>query len=127
MNTKSNTIKNFLPYLLAATISIITSLILIIIFAITIKWFSLSDAVITPVNMAIKGISLLFGLIYLLKDKHNGLVKGIILGCTYFVASFLLFSVLAGTFNVGVGLLIDFIYIILISSLLGIILVNIKK
>lgn len=127
MNAKSNVIKNSVPYLVAVTIAIITSLVSIIIFAIAIKWFSLADSVIMPVNMLIKGVSLLLGLIYLLKDKRNGLVKGVIHGCVYFLASFVLFSALAGALNIGLGLLFDFLYIITLSGLFGIILVNIKK
>lgn len=121
---KTKTISRFF---LAGMISIITSLILIIIFALCIKWFTLKDTVITPINMVIKTVSIFLGMLILLKERKNGLAKGVIFGALYSLLAFIIFSLLLGSFSFGINMLVDFIFCAIVGGLSGIILVNIKK
>ena len=67
-NTYEKSNKSWLNMTVGALVSIIVSLALILIFALLIKWFNLSDAVITPANIIIKIISIAIGVLFVCKD-----------------------------------------------------------
>ena len=114
-------------YIFGGTVSIISSLALIILFAFIIKWFALSDSIISPVNMLIKAISILLGLILILKNRKGGLVKGCLFGVTYSLIAFIVFSILSGAFTFTSKILLDCLYCAVVGGLIGIIIVNIKS
>ncbi len=116
-----------LRYLKSLFISLIITFGCIIIFAFVIKWASLPDSVISPVNLVIKGISVFFGVFVLTKASTKGLVNGIIFACLYTLLAFTIFSLLAGTFVLGFGLLADFAFTAVVGAIAGIIGVNVKK
>lgn len=130
MSTKvtSSNKYSFLSLLKGAIVSVSMTLILILLFALFIRFFNINDNWIFPINQVIKIISLFAGIMAAIKyNNEKGFVKGIILGIIYFILSFIVFSILQGAFTVNVGNLYDFILTIFASGLIGIILVNIKS
>lgn len=127
MNSKVLDKNKIMPYVIGGIVSIIASLLLIILFALLIKWFSLPNSIITPVNLVIKAVSIFIGLNFVLKDKTKGLIKGAIFGSVYCAFAFIVFSILAGTFSIGISFLLDLLYTVSVGGVIGIILVNIKK
>ncbi len=100
----------------------------ILIFAFLLKFTSLSDSIIRPVNQVIKGASILVGVfIGLKKQKEMGLVSGLLIGLIFTVIAFLTFSILDGNFSFDKTLLNDFIFGGITGAICGIICVNIKK
>ena len=77
-------------------------------FAFIIKWANLSDSIITPVNLVIKGLSVLFGVLVINKNSSKKLINGVVFAGLYSIVTFLVFSLLAGTFVLGFGLIADF-------------------
>ncbi len=117
-----------IQYLISLVVSIIASLFLIIIFALFIKWFSLKDSVISPINMVIKAISILLGLVFVFKiDKSKGLIKGVCFGVIYSILAFVIFSILAGAFSLGVSIILDMVFCGVAGGILGVLLVNMKR
>ena len=127
MKSQSTKQNHVLLYFIAIIASIISSLLLIIFFAFCIKWFNLPDKYISPVNLAIKAISISIGLMFLLKEKRVGLAKGTIFGAVYFLMAFLLFSALAGSIGLSLGAMLDLAYCVVVGAIAGILIVNIKK
>lgn len=120
--------KLFFVVLKGALIALSISLIGILIFAFVLRFVSISDAAISPVNQVIKGISVFVGtLLALKKSKEMGLVSGLLIGFAYTVVSFLTFSVLDGNFSFSTTLLNDLLFGSIIGAICGIIAVNIKK
>lgn len=120
--------KLFLNILKGAIVSISITLVLILIFALIVRFFNVPDGYIFPINQVIKMFSICFGLLTMLKnERERGFLKGILLGITYFVLSFLLFSILQKSFSFSMKNVYDLLLTALMSGLLGIILVNIKK
>ena len=118
----------FLNILKGALASVSFSLIFILIFALIIRFFNIPDSWIFPVNQAIKLVSLFVGISIALKDnKQKGFVKGMILAISYFVLSFVIFSILQSKINFSISNLYDFILTTLSGGLIGIIFVNIKR
>lgn len=131
MHTKNASIEkpnnNFLQYIKGTIVALIISFACVIVFALTIKYFSLADGWIVPINLLIKAISVLVGTIIFTKSKEGGLIKGLIFGASYTTISFLLFSALSVSFDLSLSLLLDYMFAIAIGSIVGILRVNLSK
>ncbi|MBQ7579276.1 MAG: TIGR04086 family membrane protein [Clostridia bacterium] len=123
-NSKKTTIITFIK---AGVLSVIIALVLVLLFAFILKWTNLGDNFIMPINLVIKAISICVGTILLCKNGQGGLIKGLILGVIFALLSFLIFSVLNGSFNFGLGLLVDILFCSVSGAIVGILAVNLKK
>lgn len=121
--SKNNIVLDFIK---GAVLAMIVSLVLVVVFALFVKWFSLSDKVIFPVTMIIKGISVVLGTLIAVKGENRGLFKGIAFGAVYIVFSFLLFGLLAGSFSLSMTSFLDIISACVLGGIVGIIKVNRK-
>ena len=114
--------------ILKGTIYAITcSLVLILIFALLIRFLNIPDGYIMPINQAIKIISLFFGCFLSLRGKEKGFIKGIIIGILYSFLSYIIFSFLCGNFSFELTTITDLIFSAFIGGLCGIICVNTKS
>ena len=118
---------NFLPIVSGVVLSIVVSLVLILLFALLIKWLEWGDAVIKPINVAIKIISIAVGVLVATRDGKNGLKKGAVVGVLYVLLSFLIFSLLLGSFSLSMKFVWDLLLGLLSGVLLGVLCVNLKK
>lgn len=118
---------NFWISILKGTIYAITcSLILILIFALLIRFLNIPDGFIMPINQAIKIISLFLGNFLAFRGTDKGFIKGLILGLLYSFLSYIIFSFLCGNFNFGLTTLTDLLFSAILGGISGIISVNIK-
>lgn len=124
---KSEGLIKVLKYLKSLFISLIITFAAIIIFAFVIKWTSLPDSVITPVNLVIKGVSVFLGALVLTKGSSHGLLNGLLFALVYTLFAFTIFSALAGELSLSLGLVLDFAFTAVVGMIAGIIGVNIKK
>ena len=130
MKTKSLQIKNnlFLSILKGTIVSLSFTLILILLFALIIRFFNVSDNWIFPINQVIKLVSIFAGIITVLKFTNGkGFIKGLLFGFVYFLISFLTFSILQGKISFDSGNFYDLVLTTFMSGLIGIIVVNLKK
>lgn len=123
-NTKG---KSIIRMAVGVGVSLIVSLVLILLFALLIKWFNWSDAIISPANIDIKIISIAIGVLIVTKDGSAGAVKGAILGAVYIILCFVVFSILNGSMIINISLLYDSILGVIVGGILGIISVTLKK
>jgi len=107
---KSEGLLVILKIIKSLLVSLIITFVGVIAFAFVIKYFNLGDEIISPVNLVIKFFSLLAGVLILNKNSGKKLINGVLFSVVYTVVSFLIFSILAGTFVVGFGLVLDFIF-----------------
>ena len=112
--------------LTAVLFATLISLALVLIFAIVIRFANVENKVIMPVNVAIKILSLLVGVLLAFKNPQNGLVKGAISGLLYMLFTFLIFSALNGFKDVTFSW-IDLITLPVAGAISGIIKVNLKS
>lgn len=100
----------------------------ILVFALLIKYVAIPTSVIKPVNQVIKGVSLLIGCFIALKKADKmGLVSGLLIGLSYTVLAFLVFSILDGNFEFSKTLVNDLLFGGIIGAICGIIAVNFRK
>ena len=120
--------QKFLSLFSGTLLSIASTLIMILLFALLIRFFNISDNVIFPINQIIKVVSLFLGIIVVLnKQNNNGFLKGILLGFLYYLLSTIVFSILQGGFSFKLNNLFDLLLTTLIGGIIGLIVVNVKK
>lgn len=123
---KSATVKNdVFDVIKAVLFSTLISLGLVLIFAIVIKFASLQSSVILPVNIAIKILSVLAGVMLGFKQPQNGIIKGAFAGLIYMLLTFLIFAALCAFKDVSFSW-IDLITLPVAGAISGIIAVNVR-
>ncbi|MBR4745442.1 MAG: TIGR04086 family membrane protein [Clostridia bacterium] len=119
---------NTITYLRGAIVAISVSLVLILLFALLIRFLGINDNLIMPINQVIKIFSIFFGVFLALKgNAQSGLVKGFVIGIIYTIIAYITFSLLSGSFKLSISLLYDIIFGGIIGAISGIISVNILK
>ena len=109
-------------------IALCISLVGILIFAFILKFASISDKAIRPINQIIKGVSVLIGVfVAMRKVDKMGLVGGLLIGLVYTILAFVVFSTLDGHFVFNLTLLNDLLFGEIIGAICGLIAVNVKK
>ena len=111
-------------YMKGLIVSMLISFVLVILLACALKWFSLSENLISPLNLAIKTICVLIGSIIAIKGESKGLIKGIIFGVLYVLLAFVSFSFLSKNFTFDLSLLLDVLFASIAGGTVGIIKVN---
>jgi len=127
---KDNSIKklNVLSLIKSVLISVCVSLVGILIFAVILKFCDMSQGVVKTVNQIIKVISIFAGTYYCLKDqKSYGYLKGLIIGLSYTVIAFLVFSMLDGAMSFSKTLVFDILFGGIIGVICGVFCANIKQ
>ncbi len=118
----------FLALVKGVVAGLFVALLGILIFAFVLRFTSIPDTVIAPVNQVIKGVSIFFGVfIGMKKHKSMGLLSGLLIGFLFTVLAFLVFSILSGVFVFDRTLVNDIIFGCVIGAICGIICVNLKK
>jgi len=126
---KAKNQNNLLMILLrGAFISVAFSLVLILIFALIIKYLNINENLIMPINQGIKIVSIFTG-VFTAFNKYttNGFVKGFLIGVIYTILAYLIFSILAKEFSFTLTSITDTLFGGIIGGISGIIVANVKK
>jgi putative membrane protein (TIGR04086 family) len=117
----------FINILKGVGISMLTTCISLIIFAILLTYTNISETTITPVIIVITAISILLGSsIINIKIKRNGLLNGALVGGIYLAIIYLISSILNWDFGLNMQSIIMIIIAMIFGMLGGIIGVNKK-
>ena len=105
-----------------------SALVGILLFAFVLRFTNIADSIIVPVNQVIKGVSIFAGVFFGLKNnKSGGLLNGALIGFSFTLVAFLVFSLLDGSFCFDKTLITDLIFGCILGGICGIIDVNLKK
>ena len=122
---EGNVLKNLMK---GVGISLITTVLLLLIFSIILTYTNIEENVINPVIMIITAISILIGSsIGNVKIKKNGLLNGGFIGGIYILTIYIVSSLLNWEFSLNLQSLIMIITAIIFGILGGIIGVNRKS
>lgn len=129
MSSKTSGKKSLIVSILNGTITAVSvTLILILAFALLVRFLNISDSWIFPINQIIKVISIFIGTFVALKShKEKGFLKGLLLGITYYILSYIIFSVLQGDFSLQLSNLYDLLLTSVMGGIIGMIVVHIGK
>ncbi len=110
----------------ATCAAIIFSLIFVLVFTIIIQAASLSSNVIKPVNQIFKVAAIAAGGLMFIRGE-KGLIKGGIHGVCSVVFTYILFSLISGSFSASLYLLAEIAIGCAAGAVSGVIAVNLKK
>ncbi len=128
LKENDNSPKVWVNVLKGSLVALSVSLVGILIFAFFIKYVAVPTEAIKPINQVIKAISLLVGaFVALRKVDQMGLINGLLIGLSYTILAFLVFSILDGNFEFSKSLVNDLLFGGLIGGICGIISVNFRK
>lgn len=114
-------------FIKALIVAVIITLLLVLIFAVIIRFCSIDTSYIVIINQIIKCISILASMLICFTRRSNGWLRGFIFGLVYVFTSFLLFSAFSSEFVFDVKLLNDCVLGGVTGLITGIIVVNVKK
>ena len=115
----------FLMIMKGDTITVLTTLSLILLFAIVIKVSLLDSSVIKWVNQFLKIISIFVGVFFSIKGRL-GFLKGGLVGLFSTVIIFIVFAFMGGDLTAG-STIIDSIFGAFIGAIVGVLAVNRKR
>ncbi len=119
--------KDFFEIFKGVIFSLIISVLTVIVFAIIVKFANLSSKTVEIVNIALKIISILTGTLLAVGSGRQGLFKGGIIGLLFVLVSYLVFSLINGSFSVNPLTAFDVIFCLLAGLLSGVFAVNVRK
>ncbi len=109
-------------------ISIITTFVLLFIFALLLAYTNMSERIIAPVVICVSGMSILIGSIISSKRiKKQGLINGGAVGFIYILAIYLISSIIQKDFGFNTNSIIMILVCVFAGALGGIIGVNQKR
>ncbi len=97
------------------------SLLGVLLFALLLKFTPISETLISPINQAIKIVSIFLGCLVLSKKNlsHNWF-WGAILGLIYTILAYIIFSILDGEFSFSTALLWDTLFAMVVGLISGV-------
>lgn len=108
-------------------VAVIVSLILVLIFALIVNLVEIGNNVIIPVNQAIKIISIFIGCFIGIKNRHQGVIKGALIGLFYTFLSIFIFGIISKEISLKLINLVDIAFGIVAGIVSGILSVNLRK
>lgn len=120
VRTEASSNASLLKIIISALIAVVVSLVLIVIFALLIKWLGWEDNVIMPINIAIKTISVMIGTLVAVKNSLRAPRVGMMVGAIYVVVSFVTFSALLGSFVLSLNNLWDLLLGVAVGAIVGV-------
>ena len=114
----------FVDFIKGLIVAMLISFALVIVLAFCLKWFSIDEKFVTPLNIAVKIISVVIGSMIAIRGESRGLLKGLIFGLMYMLLAFTSFSFLARSFSFDLSLILDMLCSCFAGGLVGVIKVN---
>lgn len=119
--------KDFFEIFKGVVFSLIISVLAVIIFAVIVKFANLSAKTVEGVNVALKILSIFWGTLLAIGSGRQGLFKGGVIGLLFVLASYLVFSLVNGSFSVNPLTAFDVIFSLIAGLLSGVFAVNVRK
>lgn len=106
-------------------LSVIVALVLVLLFALIIKFLMPSSTVIKVVNQFIKIVAIFIGCFTSLKN-NLGLLKGGLIGLGFCLLISLIFMIFGGNLSYGLAFILDLILCVIVGIISGVLSVNVK-
>lgn len=115
-----------LTVLKGAAISIAILLALVLVFALLVDIFAISEGVIKPINYLIKTIAVVVGCFLSIKGD-GGFLKGMVTGGLSLILAFFILGIIGGNIEVNLSFLWEVLFGIAIGGVAGALSVNLRK
>ena len=125
MQSENSFAAHLLQIVKAVVLAVLFCLVAVLIFSLVLKFASLSDSVIKPVNQFIKVFAILFGCFFALRGE-KGWLKGIAVGLLTVMLTYLDFAMVGGDFSMSWLIVAELAFGAVAGLLSGIIAVNVR-
>ena len=125
MQSENSFAAHLLQIVKAVVLAVLFCLVPVLIFSLVLKFASLSDSVIKPVNQFIKVFAILFGCFFALRGE-KGWLKGIAAGLLTVMLTYLVFAMVGGDFSMSWLIVAELAFGAVAGLLSGIIAVNVR-
>lgn len=119
-------VKDIIQVSLAASAAVIFSLVYSLVFAGIVTFSGMGPLAIKIVNQVAKIAAIVFGGLLFVRGER-GLLKGVSLGVSAVIQTWMLFSVISGGFALGWGVVLETLIGAFAGGITGVIAVNVKK
>ena len=102
-------------------------MVAVLLFAVVLKFLDISNTAILTTNQIIKIASILLACFIVNKKHKINMLKGLIIGITYTIIAYLVFSILSSDFVMDVSFLYNLLFSAVIGLISGIIVKGIKR
>lgn len=113
--------------IVAVAVALVVSLLLVLLCSFLVTMFNIPVDIVPIITCGIKVISIVIGGLICLRRPKNGWIRGALFGICYVLLSFVLFSLLGGSFEFGLKLLNDVALGTVCGAVTGIIAVNVIR
>lgn len=128
LNATKSKVNYILPIVKGSFWGVAFSLLCVLIFAFVLKYTTLSENTIQPINQVIKGLSLLVACFVTSKKiNKKGWLVGLLVGLCYTLVTYIVFSILNGGFSFGLPLLFDTLFGAIGGMIAGIVCISFLK
>lgn len=128
MSKSKINLNGFINILKCCLLAIVVTLVGVVILAFILKFVDLSSAVINYINNIIKGLAIFVMLLCIKKhDSSKLLLKSIMAGVIYALLTFIIFSILNGSFNIGLSFIYDLLFAVVVSVVITVIMNILNK
>ena len=125
MQSENSFAAHLLQIVKAVVLAVLFCLVAVLIFSLVLKFASLSDSVIKPVNQFNKVFAILFGCFFALRGE-KGWLKGIAVGLLTVMLTYLVFAMVGGDFSMSWLIVAELAFGAVAGLLSGIIAVNVR-
>ncbi len=125
MQTDNSFAAHLLQIAKAVVLSLLFCLAAVLIFSLILKFASLSDSVVKPVNQCIKAFAILFGCFFAIRGE-KGWLKGLAAGILTVMLSYLIFAMIGGDFALSWLIFAELAFGAVAGVLSGIVAVNVR-
>jgi len=97
--------------------AVIATLLLVLLFALVVRFAGIGGGAITAIMQIIKVVSIFYGVRVTLRSiEKKGYLFGALVGLLYTVLSFFIFSIIDSNFSITIGLLNDLIFCTILGA-----------
>lgn len=126
MQSENSFAAQLLQIVKAVVLAVLFCLVAVLIFSLVLKFASLSDSVIRPVNQFIKVFAVLFGCFFALRGE-KGWLKGIAVGLLTVMLTYLVFAMVGGDFSMSWLIVAELAFGAVAGFLSGVVAVNVRS
>ena len=118
---KSNKFGVVFNIIKASLLAIIITLVGVVLLAVVLKFTDLSSNVINYVNSAIKILALFIMIMYIKNRENNLLIKSVFGAVIYALLTYIIFSILNGSFVFNMGVVYDILFAVVVSIIASVV------
>lgn len=120
-------LKDVKDVLLSIVFSLIFNVVFIMLLALIVMFFDVTQKAIIALNVVFKILSIILSIFIIFKEQKHGITKGFLVGAFYCIVTYFIYAIVNKEFSLNSFTIFDIIACVFSSSIGGVVKVNITK